>query len=86
MLTIRKVEVDFINKYTVATVEVYETTLGLQRLRDTFYITLQGVYDINDTALQDLIYQKLSEVGYNLLNTVDPTVVSLSDQPGAPNV
>ena len=86
MITIRKVEVDFVNKYTVATVEVYETTLGLQRLRDTFYVTLQGIYDINDQSLQDVIYQRLGEAGYDLLNTVDPTVVNLSAEPGTPNV
>jgi hypothetical protein len=81
MLTIRKLEVDFINKVTIATVEVYEITMGIQRLRDTFYITLTGIYDINDVSLQDAIYAKLGEIGYNLLNTVDPTVVNLSETP-----
>lgn len=81
MLNIKKLEVDFINKITIATVEVYETTMGIQRLKDTFYITLQGMYDINDSTLQDVVYQKLGEIGYDLLNTVDPTVVNLSDTP-----
>ena len=81
MLNIRKLEVDFINKVTIATVEVYETTMGVQRLKDTFYITLAGIYDINDTSLQDMVYAKLGEIGYNLLNTVDPTIVNLSDTP-----
>jgi len=35
MIEIRKIENDFINKLTVATVDIYEVLSGIQRLRDT---------------------------------------------------
>lgn len=69
MIEIRKIENDFVNKFTNATVDVYETTLGLIRLRDTFIIPLQGIYNIDDTSLQDVIYSKLASIGYEVVVT-----------------
>lgn len=67
MIEIRKIENDFINKLTVATVDIYEVLSGIQRLRDTFVIQLNGVYDISDSSLVDLIYGKLSDIGYEIV-------------------
>lgn len=69
MIEIRKIENDFVNKFTNATVDIYETTLGLIRLRDTFIIPLQGIYNIDDTSLQDVIYSKLASIGYEVVVT-----------------
>lgn len=74
MIDIRKIECDYVNQFTTATVEVYETILGVQRLRDTFNISLKGIYDINDPALQDMIYAKFAEIGYEIIPGLDPTV------------
>jgi hypothetical protein len=74
MIDIRKIECDYVNQYTVATIEVFETTMGIQRLRDTFSVPLKGIYDINDPALQDMIYAKFAEIGYDLMPGIDPTV------------
>jgi hypothetical protein len=67
MIEIRKIENDFINKLTVATVDIYEVLSGIQRLRDTFVIQLDGVLDISDSSLVDLIYGKLSDIGYEVV-------------------
>lgn len=67
MIEIRKIENDFINKITVATVDIYEVLSGIQRLRDTFVIQLDGVLDIADSSLVDLIYGKLSDIGYEIV-------------------
>ena len=67
MIEIRKIENDFINKLTVATVDIYEVLSGIQRLRDTFVIQLDGVLDISDSSLVDLIYGKLSDIGYEIV-------------------
>jgi hypothetical protein len=67
MIQITKIENDFINQYTIATVNVYETTLGVQRLKDTFIITLTGIYDISDPQLLDLIYARLHNIGYEVV-------------------
>jgi hypothetical protein len=77
MLSIKKVECDLVNQYTVATVEVYETTLGLQRLRDTFFVTLKGVFDINSPDIQTAVYEKLAQAGYDLISVVDPTTANI---------
>ena len=71
MIEITKIENDFINKVTVATVNVYEVTMGIQRLRDTFVISLDGVYDITDPSLADLIYTRLSAIGYSVIVKTD---------------
>lgn len=90
MLNITRIENDLVNQYTTATVEVYEISMGLQRLRDTFYITLPGVYDMNDPKLQEAIYEKLASINYDLVPTVDPTTANIVDPltqaPPAPNV
>lgn len=67
MIEIRKIENDFINKITVATVDIYEVLSGIQRLRDTFVVQLDGVLDISDSSLVDLIYGKLSDIGYEIV-------------------
>ena len=67
MIQITKIENDFINQYTIATVNIYETTLGVQRLKDTFIITLTGIYDISDPQLLDLIYARLHNIGYEIV-------------------
>lgn len=67
MIEIRKIENDFINKLTVATVDIYEVLSGIQRLRDTFVIQLDGVLDISDSSLVDVIYGKLSDIGYEIV-------------------
>jgi hypothetical protein len=74
MIDIRKIECDYVNQFTIATVEVFETTMGVQRLKDTFNITLKGIYDITDPALQDMIYAKFAEIGYEIIPGIDPTV------------
>ena len=71
MIEITKIENDFINKVTVATVNVYEVKLGIQRLRDTFVITLDGVYDITDPSLADLVYTRLAAIGYDIIIKTD---------------
>jgi len=71
MIEITKIENDFINKVTVATVNVYEVTMGIQRLRDTFVISLDGVYDITDPSLADLIYARLASIGYQVIVKTD---------------
>lgn len=80
MIQITKIENDFINQYTIATVNVYETTLGVQRLKDTFIITLNGIYDISDPQLLDLIYARLHDIGYEIIvqtNSPVPPVTPL---------
>jgi hypothetical protein len=67
MIQITKIENDFINQYTIATVNIYEITLGVQRLKDTFIITLTGIYDISDPQLLDLIYARLHNIGYEII-------------------
>lgn len=67
MIQITKIENDFINQYTIATINIYETTLGVQRLKDTFIITLNGIYDISDPQLLDLIYARLHNIGYEVV-------------------
>jgi hypothetical protein len=67
MIQVTKIENDFINQYTIATVNIYETTLGVQRLKDTFIITLTGIYDISDPQLLDLIYARLHSIGYEIV-------------------
>lgn len=81
MIDIRKIECDYVNQFTTATVEVYETTLGVQRLRDTFNVSLKGIYDINDPALQDMIYAKFAEIGYEIIPGADPTVQTETTTP-----
>lgn len=78
MLNITRLSVDNVAKTSTATVEVYETVMGVQRLRDTFYISIPGVYQIDDEALQSAIYDKFSEIGYELVPTVDPTTTNIS--------
>ena len=36
-------------------------------MRDTFVIQLDGVLDISDSSLVDLIYGKLSDIGYEIV-------------------
>lgn len=90
MLNITRIENDLVNQYTIATVEVYEISMGLQRLRDTFYVTLKGTYDMGDPKLQEAIYEKLAQAGYDVLPTIDPTTANISDplteEPPVPNV
>ncbi len=71
MIEILKIENDFINKYTVATVNIYEITMGVQRLRDTFVLTLDGIMEITDPALLDLVYAKLNSIGYQIVIKTD---------------
>ena len=66
-IEIRKLENDFMNKLTVATVDVFETISGIQRLRDTFVIKLDGIMDIGDDSLPDVIYGKLHDIGYEIV-------------------
>jgi len=66
-LRLEKSKTIFINKITVATVDIYEVLSGIQRLRDTFVIQLDGVLDISDSSLVDLIYGKLSDIGYEIV-------------------
>jgi hypothetical protein len=80
MIEILKIENDFINKYTVATVNIYEITMGVQRLRDTFVLTLDGIMEITDPALLDLVYAKLNAIGYQIvIKTDSPANVTPSD-------
>jgi hypothetical protein len=67
MIQITKLENDFINQYTIATVNIYEITSGVQRLKDTFIITLTGIYDISDPQLLDLVYARLHDIGYEII-------------------
>lgn len=78
MLNITRLSVDNVAKISTATVEVYETIMGVQRLKDTFYITIPGIYQIDDEALQDAIYDKFSEIGYELVPTIDPTTTNIT--------
>lgn len=81
MIEITKIENDFINKVTVATVNIYEVTMGIQRLRDTFVIQLDGVYDITDPSLADLIYTRLAAIGYQIIVKTDsPANVTPAEQ------
>lgn len=84
MIEIRKIENDFVNKFTNATVDIYETTLGIIRLRDTFIIPLQGIYNIDDTSLQDVIYAKLAAIGYEVVVTAGQG--SVATPPSTTNV
>ena len=84
MIEITKIENDFINKVTVATVNVYEVTMGIQRLRDTFVITLDGVYDITDPSLADLIYTRLAAIGYDVIVKTDSPANVTPAEPVAP--
>ena len=90
MINITRIENDLVNQVTVATVEVYEISMGVQRLRDTFYITLQGTYDMNDPKLQQAIYEKFAAINYDIVPGVDPTTVNVVDpltqEPPEPNV
>lgn len=76
MIQITKIENDYINQYTIATANIYETTSGVQRLRDTFIITLTGIYDISDPQLLDLIYARLHDIGYEVIVQASAPVTS----------
>ena len=67
MINIKSVENDYVNQYTIATVEVYEILSGVKRVRDTFLVTLPGIHDVFDSTLDDMILAKLAEIGYNIV-------------------
>lgn len=67
MISIKQVENDYVNQYTVATVEVYEVLSGIRRVRDRFLVTLPGIHDVMDSTLDDMILAKLAEIGYNVV-------------------
>lgn len=77
MINIRQVENDFVNQYTIATVDIYEVMSGIKRVRDTFLVTLPGVHELMDPTLDDMILAKLAEIGYNVVVTQDPTTPSV---------
>lgn len=67
MISIKQVENDYVNQYTVATVEIYEVLSGIRRVRDRFLVTLPGIHDVMDPTLDDMILAKLAEIGYNVV-------------------
>jgi len=67
MISIKQVENDYVNQYTIATVEVYEVMSGIRRVRDTFLVTLPGIHEVMDPTLDDMVLAKLAEIGYNVV-------------------